>query len=130
MTLGQKVECSSYLKKKAIPYVFANEKHIKKYKETYQHFPENYLSLEKEEIDDCMYLDTKEIISKSFEGIVIAKMYVSTANIYIQAEQHYTQCLLDEVVCRKDCYIECYRIAYALGKTRLVPINDVREMEQ
>ena len=130
MKLGQRVECSSYLKKKAIPYVFANDNHIEKHIEKHHFSPYNYINLEKKGIDDYMRLDTKETIRKTFNGIVIAKASVSTANIYEQAEEHFTQCLLDEVVCRKDCYVECYRVAYALGKTRLVPINDIREMEQ
>lgn len=136
MKLGQKVECNGYLKKiKGLDYIYATKKHFEKENIKANGMleePKFYLD------DECEYKQkTMEIKYKHFKGIAVAHIYVSTENLYTLAEREIFDPITygfvdyeikDECKVEKINYIECYRVYYSMGKSRLVPINLVEEI--
>lgn len=135
--LGDKVKCKGYLKKvDNLEYIYANKKHFSKENLKAQNTliePSHYLE-EEGEINQF----TRTFIAKSFEGIVTAKKEVSIENNYSQAFRdiydsvtfgYVDSIYIDEVVVRKENYITCYQVFYAMGKSRLVPISQIGKVE-
>jgi hypothetical protein len=139
MKLGNEVICNAHLKKVKIKYVVAEENE-KKWIEENTHFNDfapkrnqEFILLNTE--NEYLYQTTKEVIAKEFKGIVVAKKNISTKNYYefaqfpiydseslgfIDMETDYMQ-----VRVSKDEYVECYQVFYGMGKSRLVPIENI-----
>ncbi len=138
MKLGQKVKCSGYLKKiKGLDYIYANKIHFDRENKINDYMldePRIYL----ENIDDGEYKQkTMELIHKEFRAVAVEKKTVSTENFYSQVTEsiydpvtfgYIDERLLDKVKVEKINYIECYKVYYAMGKSRLVPIDLVEEI--
>lgn len=137
LKLGDKVKCKGYLKKSDnLEYIYANKKHFenenKKAFGTLEE-PKHYL----EEAGEISQF-TKTFIEKEFNGIIVAKKEVSIENHYSQAfidiydpvtfgyiDSNY----IDKVVVKKENYITCYQVFYAMGKSRLVPISQIEKAD-
>lgn len=130
---GDKVKCKGYLKKiNNLEYIYANKKHFEKEKQKAQGMleePSHYLE-EEGEVNQF----TKTFVEKYFEGIVVAKKEVSIENNYTQAFRdifapvtfgYVDSNYIDEVIVRKENYITCYQVFYAMGKSRLVPASQI-----
>lgn len=129
--LGTKVKCKGYIvKKKHIEYVYANKKHFKKdmgslFSDVKE--PKIYV----EDLGEYTQKIT-EIKNKEFTGIVVGITKVATEYYYTQVEKDILSnitygCVdtqpLDQVKVEKTGYIDCYKVYYAMGKSRLVPVN-------
>ena len=78
-----------------------------------------------------------EIKNKEFTGIVVGITPVATEYYYTQVERDIFDPVtygyvdtqpLDQVKVEKTGYIGCYKVYYAMGKSRLVPIHLVEEV--
>lgn len=133
--LGTKVKCKGYIvKKKNIEYVYANKKHFLKDVDIMEHDfeePKFYV----EDLGEYIQKIT-EIKNKKFTGIVVGITKVATEYYYTQAEKNIFDPiiygyigyqLLDQVNVEKTGYINCYKVYYAMGKSRLVPVSLLEE---
>lgn len=137
MKLGQKVKCKGYIVKKTnIEYVYANKKHFKKDMGIFGddvEEPKFYI----EDLGEYTQKIT-EIKNKKFTGIVVGITPVATEYYYTQVEKDFFDPItygyvdtqpIDQVKVEKAGYIGCYKVYYAMGKSRLVPIDLVEEIE-
>lgn len=129
--LGTKVKCKGYIvKKKNIEYIYANKRHFKKDMGIFGddiEEPKFYI----EDLGEYTQKIT-EIKNKEFVGIVVGITSIATKYYYTQVEKDifdpitygyvYTQ-LLDQVKVEKSGYIDCFKVYYAMGKSRFVPVN-------
>ncbi len=137
MKLGDKVHCKGYLKKvNNLEYIYANKKHFNKENLKANNIleePTHYLE-EEGELNQI----TKTFVEKEFDGIVVAKKEISIENNYTQAFRdiydpitfgYVDSNYIDEVIVRKENYISCYKVFYAMGKSRLVPQSQIKEVK-
>ncbi len=137
MKLGDKVHCKGYLKKvNNLEYIYANKKHFNKENLKANNMleePTHYLE-EEGELNQI----TKTFVEKEFDGIVVAKKEISIENNYTQAFRdiydpitfgYLDSNYIDEVIVRKENYISCYQVFYAMGKSRLVPQSQIKEVK-
>lgn len=129
--LGTKVKCKGYIVKKTnIEYVYANKKHFKKdigiFGDDVEE-PKFYI----EDLGEYTQKIT-EIKNKEFTGIVVGITPVATEYYYTQVEKDIFDPItygyvdtqpLDQVKVEKSGYIGCYKVYYAMGKSRLVPVS-------
>ena len=137
LKLGDKVKCKGYVSKKNIEYIYATKKHFDK-----QNKESNFILDEPNfYIDDVeeYYQETKEIIEKEFTGIVVGKTKVSMRNYYTLAEINifgpvtlgYVDTeIKDECNVKKVDYIDCFKVYYAMGKSRLVPSAKIEKSDK
>lgn len=135
--LGDKVKCQGYISKKNTEYIYATKKHFDKENK------EAHFTLEEPKfyLDDVeeYYQETMEIKEKEFTGIVVGKTKVSMKNYYALAERHifdpvtlgYVDTeIKDECNVKKIDYIDCFKVYYAMGKSRLVPSFKIEKSDK
>lgn len=135
MKLGTKVRCKGYIVKKTnIEYVYANKKHFEKDMGIFAYDEETKFYIE--DLGEYIQKIT-EIKNKEFTGIVVGITPVATEYYYTQVERDIFDPViygyvdtqpLDQVKVEKTGYIGCYKVYYAMGKSRLVPIHLVEEV--
>lgn len=136
MNLGTKVKCNGYVvKKQNIEYVYANKKHFKRAMGVFfsdSEEPKFYI----EDLGEYTQKIT-EIKKKKFSGIVVGIYPVATEYYYTQPERDIFDPVtygyvdtqpLDQVKVEKTGYIGCYKVYYAMGKSRLVPVDLIEEI--
>lgn len=131
MQLGQKVKCSGYLKKQRKRYCLPSFSQFENFSEEQKQIV-MYADPIFIEVCDCVEQENYKVIfceeNKEFEGIVVGIKKVNLF-IYYACDTHddsfgdskdyiYT-------FAKKENAISCYKVFYALGKSRLVPINMV-----
>ena len=137
LKLGDKVKCHGYISKKNTEYIYATKKHFDK-----QNKEANFILDEPDfYLDDIgeYYQETKEIKEKEFTGIVVGKTKVSMKNYYKLAERDIFDSVTlgyvdteikDECKVEKIDYIDCFKVYYAMGKSRLVPITKIEKSDK
>lgn len=135
--LGDKVNCKGYISEKHLEYIYATKKHFDKENENVGFIleePKFYL----DDVEEY-YQETKEIKEKEFTGIVVGKTKVSMKNYYALAERHifdpvtlgYVDTeIKDECNVKKIDYIDCFKVYYAMGKSRLVPSFKIEKSDK
>lgn len=135
--LGDKVKCHGYISKKNTEYIYATKKHFDK-----QNKEANFILDEPDfYLDDIgeYYQETKEIKEKEFTGIVVGKAKVFMKNFYTLAEINifgpvtlgYVDTeIKDECNVKKVDYIDCFKVYYAMGKSRLVPSAKIEKSDK
>lgn len=135
--LGDKVKCQGYISKKNTEYIYATKKNFDKENK------EAHFTLEEPKfyLDDVeeYYQETMETKEKEFTGIVVGKTKVSMKNYYALAERHifdpvtlgYVDTeIKDECNVKKIDYIDCFKVYYAMGKSRLVPSFKIEKSDK
>lgn len=137
LKLGDKVKCKGYISKKNMKYIYATKKHFDKQNKEANFIldePDFYL----DDVDEY-YQETKEIIEKEFTGIVVGKAKVSMKNYYTLAERdifdpvtlgYVDTEFIDECKVEKIDYIDCFKVYYAMGKSRLVPSTKIEKSDK
>ena len=137
LKLGDKVQCKGYIVKKHIEYIYATKKQFDKENKEANFTLDNpnfYL----DNFEDY-YQETKKIIEKEFAGIVVGKTKVSMKNYYTLAERdifdpvtlgYVDTEIKDECKVEKIDYIDCFKVYYAMGKSRLVPITKIEKSDK
>lgn len=123
LSLGTKVKCLGYLKKRKIYYVYANQPSDKEIEEG--SIPDTYIVL-----DNCsepVQQSTREIVEKEFIGYVIGTKEIPTVYSYNYYEI-YDHTDNTRVQVGKHEYIKCYVIAYQMSRRRYVPMNLTEEV--
>lgn len=127
MKLGQQVQCNGYLKKLTkkycIPYHLSQpDKHTL---EIMAYGDPIYLK----ECDYVFQDNYKVIDCKKFKGIVVGKKRVTLKTLYYD---DYNECTGQHFVRTEnhsEDVIECYKVYYSFGKSRLIPTNMVKALE-
>lgn len=134
---GDKAKCKGYIFKKRVEYIYATKKHFDK-----ENKEANFILDEPSfYLDDLeeYYQETKKIIEKEFIGVVVGKAKVSMKNHYTLAERdifdpetlgYIDTEIKDECKVEKIDYIDCYKVYYAMGKSRLVPITKIEKSDK
>jgi hypothetical protein len=132
LKLGDCVTCSAYLKKVKTKHVFAD-------KEAAKGVDEDYV-LALGDYDDILHQVTRKLSQSKFNGIVVGYKNVATKNKYQHPERAIydpvslgfvdAEIIEDQVMVSKTCYVRCALVFYALGKSRLVPIEHVELLEE
>lgn len=113
MKLGQKVKCKGYLKKNKLKYAVLK-------KDYDENFTDNIICLD---FDDVVTLHQEiySVVSEDFRGVL-----VGTRNVYIlmdlEIEENYFNGK-EFIKCTKYEPIKCAKVYYAMGKSRLVPLE-------
>ena len=123
----EKVKCRGYLKEVPTKYVYVSEK--------YREGNNDCLVLGDEEE---IYQETRKVVEKVFEGVIVGTKKISTENCYQQATRNVYDLstlgfvgeeLTDEIMVIKTTYIDCYKVYYGNNKSRLVPVEMVESEE-
>lgn len=131
MKLGQKVKCKGYLKKTGNFICKTNDLPKDLYSTvTNGNFEiENYVARVNGHVKRLNFdeeVKTKEIVQKEFSGIIVGKKE-TTLSICVTVEYGYDGSEHERIW--KCDFSYCYKVYYALGKSRLVPC-DMVEVEE
>lgn len=124
MELRQTLQCYGYLKTIKSKYVVANQQYFAQL--GYYTKEEDYIFLD--ELGEVTQ-KTKEFVEKLFKGIIIGKKSVSTETWCSVAFDHNGN-NIDSVQSIKQGFVECYHVAFRMGGTRLVPVENVEIIQR